>query len=252
LDLNQPKADPDEEIKRRLYKRGCTLANPEGCIGWANDAYRRDRSKYDDVVSVFKRNCETTVVFSCEDVGNLLRERGNDKEAIKAFSKVCTNDQTRGCEGLGQLSKNDDEKSKLRKDCDNGEGGACIAYNAALQETAKTLMIDRCLKASPRLRSTSVICEKASEMIDLPGDAKQFIGMQQACFRTAGNEFFGPWSRYIVEGLKEACINRDAEYAALTAKYKDSPDILFALHRHKSKNVHGKWVWETEQPETHH
>lgn len=252
LDVHRARADPDEEIKRRLYKRGCALGNPEGCTNWARTVYPADPGQYDDALAVFTRNCETTFVFSCEDVGNLLRERGRDAEAMEAYAKVCTNDETRGCEALGKLSQTEAQQAALKQACGTGQGGSCLAYDAALKQSAKTLMIDRCLQASPTLRSTAGVCEKAADAIDLPFDVRQFVGMQQACFRIDRGEYYGPWSRYIVEGLKEPCVDRNAEYAALTNKYRNSPELLFALQRHKSKRVDGKWVWEIEQPETNH
>jgi hypothetical protein len=252
LDLHQSNADPGNEIKDRLYKRGCALGSAEGCVQWAREEYPKDPSLYDAALAVFQRNCETTFINSCEDVGILLQKRGKDAEAMDAFAKVCTSDETRGCKRLGMLAKTDAQRSKLKAECDGAQGGSCLAYSYATREAGKAVLMDRCLNLKQDQWSTRYICEEAAKMIELPSDVRAFVGKQQACFRIGQGEYYGPWSRYIIEGLKEPCVDRDAEYTALIEVYKNEPDITFALRRHKSKNVEGTWTWEIEQPETNH
>jgi len=219
LPLHQYNADPGNEIKIRAAKRGCALGNLWSCRQYTDTLDIRDPVQFNDALLLHKRNCETTILYECDDLGSLLLRQGKEAEAREAYSKICIDEDSRGCEQWGKLSKTDAQRVALKGKCENDQDGACLAYETVLLQTGQTdaaraLMIEHCLKDKPLITpaggmpARKSICIAAAKLVNLPPDAAAFVGKQQACFGKNGGEYGGPWDKYVVTGLKEPCVDR--------------------------------------------
>jgi hypothetical protein len=238
--LNDGRTDPTHEIRRKLFKRGCALGHLTSCRQYAG-SLTKNPNQYDEAMFLHKLNCEIGLIYSCEDVGNLLLLRGKEDEAREAYFALCTNEETRSCEAIAKLAKTPAGQSELKKDCDSGQNGACFAYTLTLQQSARSLMLDRCLKGNPKQAATWAVCLEAAKLIDVPFPVKGFVAQQQACIRDFEGEYWSPWLSLLDERTKPHCEDRSADYARLSERYKGNPEVLFVLQRNQTRLRKGTW-----------
>src|SRR6185436_3692316 len=129
-----------------------------------------------EALFLHKLNCDIGLIYSCQDVGDLLLQQGKTDEAREAYLRLCSNEETRSCEDVAKLATSDSLRNQLRTACDGLQSGACLAYSMTLQKFARTLLLDRCLKGDPRQKATGAICLEAARLIEVPIDVAAYVG----------------------------------------------------------------------------
>jgi hypothetical protein len=232
---NQSGPHENQELIARVFKTGCDAADLPSCNAYAFALINsEDTAQKAEGLRVLETNCRNGYLISCEHRAVAYQQAGDLAGARALYAQLCTSakEGLRGCTQYGKLSTADADRVDLNTKCNAGQEWACLALGHAEltlknKDTARAAFFHGCRLNGPNAKP---LCDAAVELVHLPPDAAEFIDKQKMCAHWYGEDPGDKGrSKEVIEGIARDCIDRSADYSALTKKYAANKDLLFVL-----------------------